>query len=78
MKEHPSVGDMPHEGFCSWQFEKMLEGGKAICFETDEVPFNPIIEVASTHKYVIRDEVNFVHYSILRNFLGVTPKCFLK
>ena len=59
VKEHPSVGDMPHEGFCSWQFEKMLEGGNAVCFETDDVPFNPIIEVVSTHKYVIRQAALF-------------------
>ncbi|MBR2884604.1 MAG: beta galactosidase jelly roll domain-containing protein, partial [Clostridia bacterium] len=59
VREHPALGDMPHEGFCGWQFEKMLEGGNAVCFETDDVPFNPIIEVASTHKYVIRQAALF-------------------
>jgi len=50
---------MPHDGFCGWEFAKMLEGGNAICFETDEVPFNPVIEVVSTHKYAIRQAALF-------------------
>ena len=33
--------------------------GNAVCFETDAVPFDPIIEVASTHKYVIRQAALF-------------------
>ena len=59
INDHPSLGDMPHDGFCGWQFARMLEGGNAVCFETDEVPFNPIIEVVSTHKYVIRQAAFF-------------------
>lgn len=50
--------DMPHDGFCGWQFEKLMEGGNAVCFE-DSVPFNPIIEVVSTHKNVIKQAALF-------------------
>lgn len=54
VSDHPALGNMPHEGFCSWQFAEMLEGGNAVIFETDGVPFNPIVEVVSTHKCVFR------------------------
>jgi len=57
--DHPLLKDMPHEGFCGWQFAGMLEGGGAVCFETDAVPFDPIIEVASTHKFAIRQAALF-------------------
>ena len=57
--DHPALGDLPHEGFCGWQFRRLLEGGKAICFESENVPFDPIIEVASSHKYVIRQSALF-------------------
>lgn len=57
--EHPLLKDMPNEGFCGWQFANMLEGGNAVCFESDDVPFNPIIEVVSSHKYVIRQAALF-------------------
>ena len=50
---------MPNDGFCGWQFWEMIEGGKAISFETDKVPFNPIIEVVSTHKYAIKQAALF-------------------
>ena len=59
VNDHPAVSKMPHEGFCSWQFSGMMEDGKAVCFECDDVPFNPIVEVASTHKYAIRQAAMF-------------------
>lgn len=57
--DHPALEALPHEGFCGWQFAQMLEGGHAVCFESDAVPFHPIIEVVSTHKYVIRQAALF-------------------
>ncbi|MBQ4527304.1 MAG: hypothetical protein II998_04450 [Clostridia bacterium] len=57
--DHPLMKNMPHEGFCGWQFAPMLEGGSAVCFESDCVAFNPIIEVVSTHKNVIRQSALF-------------------
>ena len=59
IEDHPALGSLPHEGFCGWQFRRLLEGGKAVCFENDSVPFDPIIEVASSHKYVIRQSALF-------------------
>ena len=57
--DHPIFEDMPNDGFCGWQFAQLLEGGKAVSFETDEVPFNPVVEVVSTHKYAIRQSALF-------------------
>lgn len=59
VSDHPTVSKIPHEGFCGWQFSDLMEDGKAICFECNDVPFNPIIEVASTHKYAIRQAAMF-------------------
>ncbi len=57
--DHPALGKMPHDGFGGWQFASMLEGGSAVVFETEEVPFDPVVEVVSTHKYVIRQAALF-------------------
>ncbi len=59
IQDHPVLRDMPQDGFCSWQFSDLLEGAAAVCFEADSVIFDPIIEVVSTHKYVIRQAAMF-------------------
>ncbi|MEE1043617.1 MAG: hypothetical protein UH854_06590, partial [Clostridia bacterium] len=43
--DHPLLRDLPHDGYCGWQFAELLEDGNAVCFESDNVPFNPIIDV---------------------------------
>ena len=50
---HPALVGMPHEGFCGWQFRRLMEGGKAVQLEAG-VPFDPVIDVASSVKCVIR------------------------
>lgn len=57
--ECEELKNMPHDGFCGWQFGEMLEKGNAVCFESELVPFNPIIELVSTHKNVIRQSALF-------------------
>ena len=73
IKEHPAIKDLPHEGFCGWQFRRLLEGAKAVCFP-DGVPFDPIIEVVSTHKNVIKQAVLF-EFNILQGKLLVCTLC---
>lgn len=70
INDHPSLGDMPHEGFCSWQFVDLLEDGAAVCFEAEGVPFDPIVEVVSTHKHVFRQAALF-EFKALRGRLLV-------
>ena len=57
--DHPILSDIPNEGFCGWQFAQLLEDGSAVCFNSDDVPFDPIIEVVSTHKFVIKQSALF-------------------
>jgi hypothetical protein len=59
VNDHYAIKDMPHDGFCGWQFAEMMNEGSAVCFETDAVPFEPVIEVVSTHKYVIKQAALF-------------------
>ena len=55
---HPALKGMPHEGFCGWQFRRLMEGGHSVQLEAG-VPFDPIIDVASSAKYVIRQSSLF-------------------
>ncbi len=56
---HPILENLPHEGFCSWQFCSLLEGGSAVVFDNDSVAFEPIIEVVSTHKNAVKESALF-------------------
>lgn len=57
--DHPVVSAIPHDGFCGWQFAGLFDKGSAVCFENDDVTFNPIIEVVSSHKCVLRQAAMF-------------------
>ena len=56
--DHPALAGLPHEGYCGWQFRRLMEGGKAVQLEA-EVPFDPVIDVASAVKNVIRQAALF-------------------
>ena len=51
--------DLPHSGYCGWQFETLLDYGRAVVVEGEGVPYEPIIEVASTHKNAIKQSALF-------------------
>ena len=55
---HPALEGLPHEGFCGWSFRRLMEGGHAIQLEA-EIPFDPIIDVASAVKCIIRQSTLF-------------------
>ena len=55
---HPAFEEMPHDGFCGWQFRRLMEGGRAVQLETD-VPFDPVVDIASAIKHVIRQAMVF-------------------
>jgi len=48
--EHPLFCEFPHDGFCDWQFYCLLNDGSAVLFQDERVPFDPILEVASSYK----------------------------
>ncbi len=70
--DHPAVEKLPHEGFCGWQFRELLEGGAAVCFETDAVAFDPVIEVVSTHKNAVRQAALFEYAALNGKLLVCT------
>ncbi len=53
IKNHPALGDFPHEGYCGWQFMHLLKYGSAIQLE-GKILFDPIVDIASAVKVVIR------------------------
>ena len=64
INNHPILEGLPHEGFCSWQFEGLMEDARAVILESDSVPFDPIIEVVSSHKNVIRQAALFEYAAL--------------
>ena len=57
-KGHPALAGLPHDGYCGWQFRRLMEGGAAVQLEAG-VPFDPIIEIASSEKFLIRQAALF-------------------
>ncbi len=55
---HPALHALQHDGFCGWQFRRLMEGARAVQLEAD-VPFDPIIDVASSEKFPIRQAMLF-------------------
>ena len=55
---HPALAGLPHDGFCGWQFRRLMEGGRAVQLEAG-VPFDPIIDIASSDKFPIRQSALF-------------------
>ncbi len=50
INKHPLTERLAHDGFLGAQFEELMTGAKAIILNSDEVLFNPIIEVATAYK----------------------------
>ncbi len=57
-RDHPIFRDFPHDGYCGWQFRRLMEGGCAVQLEAG-IPFDPIVDVASSVKNVIRQAALF-------------------
>ncbi len=57
--EHPIMSDFPHEGWCNWQFRPLFSDTSNIIFNDIDLPFEPIIEVVSSYKYIIKQSVLF-------------------
>ena len=55
---HPALDGFPHEGFCGWHVRRLMEGGRAVQLEAG-VPFDPVIDIASSVKFPIRQSALF-------------------
>ena len=59
ISDHPLLENLPNEGYCSWQFREMLNGGRAVILDQPDIPFAPIIEIASSYKNARREAMLF-------------------
>ena len=55
---HPALEGFPHEGYCGWQFRRLMYKSTVMQLEAG-VPFDPIIDVASSVKYAVRQTYLF-------------------
>ena len=62
--DHPLMDKIPHGGFCGWQFASLMDGGRAVILECENAVFDPIIEVVSSHKNVIRQAAIFEYRAL--------------
>ena len=71
IEDHPVTRRFPHEGYCDWQFFSMLEHGSAVNFDELNVPFDPIIEVVSSFKLIIK-QANLFEWKVGKGGLVVS------
>lgn len=69
--DHPIVNDIPNDGFCGWQFAPLIENGSAVCFD-DGIPFDPIIEIVSSYKNIVRQSALFEYKALNGKLLVCT------
>lgn len=68
--EHPVTKHLPHEGFCDWQFQPMMDGGETVVFNDAPVPFVPIVEMVSGYK-IIRKQASMFEMRVGKGGLFV-------
>lgn len=56
---HPLTDRFPHDGYCDWQFAKMLENGAAVQLDAVPEAFDPILEVVSSYKTISKQAAVF-------------------
>jgi beta-galactosidase len=59
IEHHPLLDDFPHDGFCDWQFRALLDAATPVVFDQSDLPFDPIIDVVSSYKNVVKQAVLF-------------------
>ena len=55
---HPALAGLPHDGYCGWQFRRLMEDGAAVQLEAG-IPFDPIVEVVLSDKFLVRQAALF-------------------
>jgi len=56
---HPLTDRFPNDGYCDWQFSKMLTDGEAVCLDAVPQAFDPILEVVSSYKTISKQAAIF-------------------
>ena len=57
-ENHPALDGFPHDGYCGWQFCRLFENAAAVQLEGG-APFDPVIDIASSVKFPIRQSALF-------------------
>lgn len=70
VQDHPLLKDFPHEGFCGYQFDSLMTDGAAVVFADRTIPYHPIVENITPHKYVVR-QASLFEYRVLEGRLLV-------
>lgn len=70
IRDHALMEEFPHDGYCGWQFRKMMNGGRAVILDLPKAPFAPIVEIASSYKNAQREGMVF-EYRVGRGKLFV-------
>ena len=64
IENHPLTDTFEHDGFCSWPFFNMMNDASCVYFSPKtKVPFDPIIEVESSYKW-IRKQAAVVEFKV--------------
>jgi hypothetical protein len=59
INKHPLTDVFLHNGFLDERFEAALNGAKAVILDSPELPFEPIIEIATSYKNAHREALLF-------------------
>ena len=59
ISSHKLTERLAHDGFLGEQFKHMLNGGNAAILDLTEIPFEPIIEIATSYKNAHREALLF-------------------
>ncbi|MBE6644785.1 MAG: hypothetical protein E7612_05325 [Ruminococcaceae bacterium] len=70
INKHPLTDKLSHNGFLDERFEEALNGSKAVILDSPELPFEPIIEIATSYKNAHREALLF-EYKVGRGKLIV-------
>ncbi len=73
--DHPLLKELPHDGFCGYQFDGLMTDGKMVTFADRSLPFHPIVENISPHKYALR-QASLFEYRALKGRLLVCSMNF--
>jgi len=59
ISDHEITRDIPSDGYCGVQFRDMLNCGYSVILDKTDIPFAPIIEIASAYKNARREALVF-------------------
>ena len=63
IREHPITRDLPKSEHIGWHLAPLMNGGRATMLDIPTIPFEPIIEIATSYKNAHREAIIF-EYSV--------------